>query len=112
MLEWRSLSPAPDKVLVRGTELSYAYAGQQSRFQIVEVRTRVWDEADQRHYPSTTYHVRDAHTVTDAQVRDGKRPEIVYRSDDPAQCEAFCRPNIPVGDEWQTERDRRKEKGS
>lgn len=94
MLEWRSLNAPRDKELVKGTELSFAYAGQNNRFQIVEVRTRVWDETDQRHYPSVSYVVRDAATVTDAEVCKGKRSQIVFRSDDPAECEIWCNQQI------------------
>lgn len=36
------------------------------------------------------YYVRDAATVSDAQVRDGVRPSVVFRSDDLDGAIRFC----------------------
>lgn len=74
-LNWRTVTPANDtKFLVKGTELSNAIYGQHSRFQICEIRCMGDDGFHDRHY-----YVRDAETVTLAQVADGARPVIVGR---------------------------------
>ncbi len=86
MLNWRTVTPSSSpRFLVKGTEIACALAGQFSRFQIVEVRTR---EADG--YAGTAYSVRDADTVTDAQVKDGMRPKPVFFSSSLDEAVAFC----------------------
>lgn len=81
-LSWRSVYAA-DKFMVKGTELSVALVpGTGSRFQICEVRSY-----DESRMPDRVYYLRDAHTVTDAQVLAGVRPKIVGRySDEEAAC--------------------------
>lgn len=88
MLEWRTVTSANDpKYLVRGTVLSSAYVPNcRKRFLIEEVRSQEWDAVDNRHYSSTAYRLRDAETITDADVRSGKSSEIVFRSDDLDLC--------------------------
>lgn len=87
MLSWRTLPYEPHKALVVGTELAMAFMpGTLSRFAVYERRTRVWDERERRHYPSTTYCVRDAGSITDDQRREGVKPKIVFRSDDWKEC--------------------------
>ena len=74
-MNWRTVTPSNHaQFLVKGTELSTAIYGQHSRFQICEIRCMGDDGFHDRHY-----YVRDAATVTLAQVADGKRPEIVGR---------------------------------
>lgn len=76
MLDWRTVTHSQsDRFMVRGTELSKAIVpGTLSRFQICEMRT--YDRDDQ--FPhGRNYAIRDAATVTDAQIREGKRPAIV-----------------------------------
>lgn len=74
-LNWRTVTAANDgKFLVKGTELSTALYGRHSRFQICEIRCMGADGFHDRQY-----YVRDAHGVTDAQMRDGVRPPIVAR---------------------------------
>ena len=90
MLFWRSLcGPYDPKLLVKGTELSVALTGKNSRFAIYEVRSRDADgNAD------LTYRVRDAETVSDDDVKNGVRPKIVFRSDDLEDCLNFIRKNV------------------
>ena len=74
-LKWRTVTPSNDtQFLVKGTELSNAIYGLHSRFQICEIRCMGDDGFYDRHY-----YVRDAATVTLAQVANGKRPEVVSR---------------------------------
>lgn len=72
-LYWKSLPYSRDKFMVVGTELSQAIVpGCNSRYAIVEVRR--YDEnkqADRR------YSIRDAATVTDEDVKNGKRPKQI-----------------------------------
>lgn len=81
-LSWRSVY-APDKFLVKGTELSVALVpGTQSRFQVCEVRSYGADRQ-----PDRVYYLRDANTVTDAEVAAGVRPKVVGRfTDEEAAC--------------------------
>lgn len=78
MLSWRTITPSNNpKFTVKGTELAQAIVpGTNSRFAIVEVRT-----IDADRFLSVTYYVRDAKTVSDAEVRDGIKPKIVFRGD-------------------------------
>lgn len=80
MLGWRTVTPSSSPMfLVRGTELSVAIVpGTLSRFQICEVRTLTRSE-DGWDY-DREYCLRDAHTVSDQDVRDGRRPAIVHRA--------------------------------
>lgn len=73
MLNWKFITPSNSpKFMVNGTELNQALCGNNSRFAIVEVRA--YDasmNADRR------YVVRDAATVSDAEIKAGIRPKIV-----------------------------------
>lgn len=78
MLEWRTLPYDPGKYFVVGTELAAAYVpGTLSRFAIYETRGHPYDG----HAGDVYYAVRDAYTVSDAQVRAGKRAKVVARFD-------------------------------
>lgn len=74
MLAWRTVTHSQDsRFMVTGTELSRAIVpGTMSRFQICEVRSR-----DSEGHADRRYAIRDAATVTDAEVREGVRPRIV-----------------------------------
>lgn len=72
MFTWRTLIGSNNpKFMVKGHELAVTFY-KSHRFAIYEVRTL---EADG--YCSTAYRVRDAHTVSDAEVREGVRPKVV-----------------------------------
>lgn len=74
-LNWRTVTGSRHpQFLVNGTELSNALCGRNSRFQICEIRCR-----DEERYPDCWYAVRDAESVSDAEVKAGKRPPIVAR---------------------------------
>jgi hypothetical protein len=75
--DWRSLMDSRDpKFLVKGSELSQTIVPHtQSRFAIVETRCI---ESDGQ--LGVMYRVRDADTVTDAQIKEGKRPAIVHHT--------------------------------
>lgn len=85
MLNWRSLDCPPERYLVKGSELAVVLVGPRSRFAIYEIRTR---EADG--FGGTRYEVRDAEQISDADVKLGKRPPVVYRANDPQECETYC----------------------
>lgn len=74
MLDWRTITPSNDqKRWVKGCELeSCIPPGFLSRFRIVSIR--VYD-ADRN--ADVRYSVRDAATVTDAEVKAGKLPRSV-----------------------------------
>lgn len=76
MLNWRTITPSTSRAAdVKGAELAAAIIpGTLSRFQIIAIRTY-----DAERMPDQVYVIRDADTVTDAQVRDGVRPAIVWR---------------------------------
>lgn len=87
LMEWRPVTPSNHpKFMVKGTELSAAIVpGTLSRFQICEVRAYDADgHADRKCV------VRDAATVTDAQVREGKRSAIVKWFDDELSALEWC----------------------
>lgn len=85
-MNWRTVTPSNSpKFLVKGTELNVTLYGQQSRYQICEIRSY-----DADGFADRNYLLRDAHTVTDAQVRDGVRPAIVGRFDTLEEIETFC----------------------
>lgn len=85
MLNWRSLECPANRYLVKGSELAVAIVGPQSRFAIYEVRTREDDG-----FSGTRYVVRDATKISDADVKAGMRPPIVFSSNDPQDCEDYC----------------------
>ena len=74
MFNWRTVTGSNHpKFMVKGTELSVCLAPDtRSRFQLCEVRSYdATGQADRR------YLVRDAHTVSDAEVKAGIRPRVV-----------------------------------
>jgi hypothetical protein len=80
---WRNVTPSNHpKFLASGTELNNMIVpGTLSRYQLCEIRTR---DGDRR------YAVRDAHTVLDEDVRNGKRPEIVKWFDYEDEALNYC----------------------
>lgn len=77
-LNWQYVTDYRDpKFMVSGTRIAQAVCGFQSRFAIVEIRQRDG---------SVRFGIADADTVTDAQVKAGKLPEIVKVYDDPEEC--------------------------
>jgi hypothetical protein len=86
MLNWRTVTTSTDpRFLIKGTELANAICGKHSRFQICEVRRISADG-----FPDRMYAVRDADTVTDAQIKAGVRPAIVKWFDSDCGAEDFC----------------------
>lgn len=85
MLNWRSLECPVNRYLVKGSELAVAIVGPQSRFAVYEVRTREVDG-----FSGTRYVVRDAALISDAAIKSGTRPPVVFSSDDPQACEDYC----------------------
>ncbi len=89
-LNWRSLcGPYDPRLMVTGTELSVATFGRK-RFAAYEVRCYDTEgNADRR------YEVRDAHGISDDDVRAGKRSPIVGRTNDyEALLRAVAKANI------------------
>lgn len=83
--QWKEVvSSRSPECLVKGIELATLVCGPLSRFQICA--HRVYDAEG---FADEAYRVRDAHTVTDAQVKEGVRPEIVARFDTLEKAEAF-----------------------
>lgn len=79
-LFWLGLPYAKDRFFVVGTELAVAFVPDtQKRFAVYETRAL----ADHAGMPVFFYAVRDAETVSDDDIRDGKRPAIVARFDEP-----------------------------
>lgn len=87
---WSSIidSRSP-KFLVKGHELAQALVVPGYRFAIIEVRSQEIDENGVR-YPGTRYRVRDAHTVSDADVKAGKRPGVVFDCQGFDEALAWC----------------------
>lgn len=76
-LAWRTVTSSnSSKFGVKGTVLASALYGPQSRWAIEEVRT-----LDEDRQWSTAYRLRDAHGVTDAEIREGKSSPVVCRGD-------------------------------
>lgn len=88
-LRWRTLVRERDHAFfVKGSELANAIVpGTSHRFMLCEVRAYpTGDYAE----PDREYCVRDAHAITDAQVRDRVRPPIVARFGTEAEALAWC----------------------
>lgn len=87
-LRWRTLVRERDsRFLTKGTELANAVVPNSlHRFVLCELRAY----PDGYGAPDREYAVRDAHGVTDAQVRDGVRPPIVSRHPTEAEALAWC----------------------
>lgn len=90
MMHWRTTTPRNShQFLTKGTELASAVVPNTAhRFMLCEVRTiqRVGGEVEF----DREYCVRDAASVSDAEVRSGVRPRIVARFDDPDVAVAYC----------------------
>lgn len=73
-MDYRSITPSNSpKYMVKGTELNQAIVpGYLSRYAIVEVRTY---DADR--HADRGYSIRDANTVSDADVKAGKKPKQI-----------------------------------
>jgi hypothetical protein len=77
-LFWRTVTPTRSPSFnVKGTVLSSALFGKNSRFAVYEVRTLDADRMSDREYV-----VRDAGLVSDADVKAGVKPPIVFRTSD------------------------------
>jgi hypothetical protein len=95
LLNWRTVTHSQsDRFLVSGSELSVALVpGTLSRFQLCEIRTYDRGEA----FPhGRRYAIRDAATVSDADVREGKRPAIVKWFADELAALEWCAEQIKV----------------
>lgn len=81
-LEWRGLAYDRAKFFVKGTEFAAAFVpGTGYRFVIYETRGGRDDAGE----PTLVYRLRDAETVTLAEVREGKQPAIVGVFAEPEQ---------------------------
>lgn len=82
-LYWRVvLDPNDSKYMVKGHVLSTAFVPEtNSRFMIEEVRCMYADRT-----MGVNYRVRDAATVSDAEVRDGKMSKVVFYADTIDDC--------------------------
>lgn len=80
---WRVVLGRDDpKYMVKGHVLATAFApGTHSRFMIEEVRRMNADRS-----MGVAYRVRDAATVSDAEVRDGKMSKVVFYADTIDDC--------------------------
>lgn len=90
MMHWRTITPhSSSQFLTKGAELAVAIVPNTShRFMLCEVRTiqRVGCEVEF----DREYCVRDAASISDADVRNGVRPHIVARFDEPDAALAYC----------------------
>lgn len=98
MLDWEILiKPNQSDYLVKGKELARARivsplpVWARHRFYIYEVR-----QLDKDGMPGIGYHVRDAETVTLAEVKDGARPKVVFRNISLHQCIEFVETNLRI----------------
>ena len=90
-LNWRSLcGPYDPRLLVNGTELSVALCGKNSRFAVYEIRCRSADG-----FPDRRYVVRDGEAISDADLKNGKRPPVVGQTDDFNTIEAWITKGCP-----------------
>jgi hypothetical protein len=77
-LRWQAVTDYRDpKWSVKGTRLAQAIYGWRSRFAIVEIRTYDF---------GVRYGIADADTVSDADVKAGKRPKIVKNFETLDEC--------------------------
>lgn len=75
MMVWHPIYEC-DKFLVKGTELSQALCGPNKRYALIEVRCY-----DKDNHADRFYRIRDAATVSDEDVKSGKRPKIVFETE-------------------------------
>jgi hypothetical protein len=87
-MQWKPVTPSNDpRFLVRGTELNNMLVpGLHARYQLCEIRS--FDSTTGFH--DRRYAVRDAATVTDEDVRAGKRSAIVAWFDYEDAALSFC----------------------
>lgn len=86
---WKPITPSNSpKFMVKGTELNYMLAGANSRYAIVEVRSYNKDRNADRNYI-----IRDAHTVSDEDIKNGIRPKIVARFEFEDDALDYCKKN-------------------
>jgi hypothetical protein len=79
VLSWRPLPYDPARARIKGTEFAQAIVpGTLSRFAICETRALAADGS-----PDMLYRLRDAQTVSDADVARGIRPHVVGVYKDP-----------------------------
>lgn len=78
-LEWRTTEHTGKRDQRKGNVLFYAYFGKWSRFCLQEVYQRPNLQGDAM---PAFYVLRDAHRVTDAQVRAGECSPVISRSVD------------------------------
>lgn len=73
-MDWRVITPSSSpKYMVKGTELNQAIVpGYNSRYAIVEIRTY-----DANWHADRGYSIRDADTISDEDVRNGKKPKQI-----------------------------------
>lgn len=86
-LDWRVVTQSNDrKFMVKNTVLARAFVPDTHfRFLLEEVRCY-----DAENNADRFYRVRDAATVSDEQVRNGKESETVYRCETEAEAIAWC----------------------
>lgn len=83
MLSWHGVDYEKSRFFVKGTILAQSIVpGTLSRFAVREVRGGIGDDG----YSTLRYELADAATVSDEDVRAGKLPRVVYRSDEPDDC--------------------------
>lgn len=89
-LAWRTLTEASSpRFCSPGTELSVALCGTARRFAVYEVRCLNSDGFADREYV-----IRDAEAISDADLRAGKRPPVVGRTQDYDKVAAFAARSI------------------
>lgn len=102
MLFWRTVTPSSSPAhLVKGTEIEVCFpAGYHYRFAVYSVRASQW-QRDPAHIDGgyvvydMRYRVRDAATVSDADVRAGKRPAIAFETGDLDAALGFIQAQAP-----------------
>ena len=82
-LDWQPTAKAGTRDLRSGDELFYAFLGDHDRYCLAECYQRANRDGS---LAPTLYVVRDAERVSDAEVREGKRPPVVFHSHDPQAC--------------------------
>jgi hypothetical protein len=90
VIAWRSITPSTHSAfMVKGTELSFGIVPDTChRFGISEVRAFVMEGGEL--VPDRLYHVRDAQSVTDEEVRNRVRPRIVATFSSDLEALAYC----------------------
>ncbi|AGR48102.2 hypothetical protein SmphiM12_470 [Sinorhizobium phage phiM12] len=101
MLNWRTVTPSRSPSYEKnGTELECAIVpGTRSRFQVCAIRKSRWVKIDfsiNGGYVELdcTYVIRDAETVSDADVKAGIRPKIVFDCKTLDEALKFCQESV------------------